>query len=92
MVRHFLIAIGCTIPLDRQFAPTGQDFHRFHLIYEDLQQACRLALELDPVPDGYQELNLLSLEGHGKYRATKARRVLGWEPAERWEDYWRREQ
>ena len=69
---------------------TGQDFHRFHLIYEDLQEACRLALELGSVPDDYQELNLLSLEGHGKYSATKARRILGFQPRQRWEDLYRR--
>ena len=69
---------------------TGEDFHRFYLVYEDLQQTCRLALELESVPDHYQELNLLSFEGHGKYSAAKARRILGFEPAEHWEDYFRR--
>ena len=69
---------------------TGQDFHRFYVVYEDLHQACRLALELESVPDHYQELNLLSFEGHGKYSATRARRILGFEPEELWEDYFRR--
>ena len=69
---------------------TGQDFHRFYVVYEDLQQACRQALELDPVPDHYQDINLLSFEGHGKYSTARARRILGFEPAEHWEDYYRR--
>jgi len=68
-----------------------RDFHHFHVFHEDLQQACRLALELDTVPEGYQEFNLLSMEGHGKYRAEKARRILGFRPSERWEEYYRRE-
>ena len=68
----------------------GEDFHRFAMVYDDLWEACRLALELESVPDWYQELNLLSYEGHGKYSAVKARRILGWEPAERWEEYYRR--
>lgn len=69
---------------------TGQDFHRFAIVYEDLWEACRRALELESVPDWYQELNLLSYEGQGKYRAAKARRLLGWAPGERWEEYYRR--
>jgi dTDP-4-dehydrorhamnose reductase len=69
---------------------TGQDFQPFHVIHDDLQQACRLALQLESVPDGYQECNLLSMEGHGKYRAEKARRILGFQPRERWEEYYRR--
>ena len=68
----------------------GQDFHRFHLVYDDLEQACRRALELETVPGGYQELNLLSLEGHGKYRASKARRIIGFEPRTCWEECYRR--
>lgn len=68
----------------------GQDFHRFGVVYEDLWDACRRALELEPVPDWYQEINLLSYEGHGKYSATKARRLLGWQPSEAWEKYFSR--
>lgn len=71
-------------------AASGQDFHRFHLVYDDLQQACRRALAVEAVPGGYQELNLLSLEGHGKYRAAAARRLLGFAPQARWEELYRR--
>ena len=74
----------------RPASTNGQDFHRFHVIHDDLQEACRLALELESVPDDYQELNLLSLEGHGKYSATKARRILGFQPLQRWEEEYRR--
>lgn len=68
----------------------GQDFHRFAVVYDDLHRACKLALELDPVPDWYQEINLLSFEGQGKFVAHRARRILGFAPAEPWEDYYRR--
>jgi nucleoside-diphosphate-sugar epimerase len=74
----------------RPEATTGQDFHRFHVIHDDLVEACRLALELESVPEDYQELNLLSLEGHGKYSASRARRVLGFQPLQRWEELYRR--
>ena len=69
---------------------TGRDLHPYYLVYEDLHQACRLALELASVPGDYQELDLLSFEAQGKYRADKARRILGFEPAERWDEYLRR--
>ena len=68
----------------------GRDFHRFAVVYDDLWDACRRALELDPVPDWYQEVNLLSFGEHGKYSAAQARRLLHWEPAEHWEKYYRR--
>lgn len=69
---------------------TGQDLHPYYLVYEDLHQACRLALELESVPDHYQELDLLSFETQGIYSLDKARRILGFEPGERWDRYSRR--
>ena len=66
------------------------DFPPFTVVWEDLWQACRLALEIDEVPEGFQEFNLLSWEGHGKYNVEKARRILGFEPLKRWEEYYRR--
>ncbi|MCY4603765.1 MAG: hypothetical protein OXE49_05980, partial [Gemmatimonadetes bacterium] len=65
-------------------------FPPFTVVWEDLQQACRLALEIPEVPDCFQEFNLLSWEGHGKYNVDKARRILGFEPTERWERYFAR--
>jgi nucleoside-diphosphate-sugar epimerase len=66
------------------------DFPPFTVVWEDLQQACRLALEIEAVPDGFQEFNLLSWEGHGKYTVDKARRLLGFEPTEDWQRYYAR--
>ncbi|MEW6751637.1 MAG: NAD(P)-dependent oxidoreductase [Candidatus Latescibacterota bacterium] len=75
---------------DRPQRTVGQDFHVFHVIYEDVVRACRLALEAESVPDCYQDFSLLSFEGHGKYNVNKARRILGFEPAQRWEELFRR--
>ncbi len=69
---------------------SGRDFHQFAIIYDDLAHACRLALEVESVPDGFQDFNMLSFEAHGRYSVEKARRLLGFEPLERWEDYYRR--
>ncbi len=68
----------------------GTDFHPFTIVYDDLAHASRLALEIESVPDDVQEFNMLSFEAQGKYSIEKARRILGYEPQEKWEDYYRR--
>jgi nucleoside-diphosphate-sugar epimerase len=65
---------------------SGQDFPPFTVVWEDLQQACRLALELESVPDNFQVINMLSYVGHGKYSVGKAGRLLGYRPQQRWEE------
>ena len=67
-----------------------QDFPPFYLVWEDLQYACRLALEIESVPGHFQALNMLSYLHHEKYPIDKARQILGFEPAEEWESYFRR--
>ena len=69
---------------------SGNDFPPFTITFEDFQHACRLALEIESVPGNNQDFNMLSYEGHGKYRVDKARRILGFEPQEKWEDYYKR--
>jgi hypothetical protein len=69
---------------------TGRDFHPFTITHDDLQLACRLALELETVPEWFQSINLLSFLAQGKYRIDKAKRILGFEPQEEVERYYRR--
>lgn len=69
---------------------SGQDYPPFTIVWEDLQVACRLALEIESIPDNFQEFDMLSYEGHGKYSVEKARRILGFEPTEKWEKYFER--
>ena len=69
---------------------TTHDFPTMSIIYEDLARACRLALDIESVPDAYQEFVMFSYEGHGKYTLDKARRILGFEPLEKWESYYKR--
>ena len=69
---------------------TGEDFPPFAIVWEDLQHACRLALEIDSVPDDFQSFNMLSYLSHGKYRMDKARRILGFELQGDWEAYYKR--
>lgn len=68
-----------------------EDFPPFTIVWEDLQNACRLAIEVESVPECYQEFNLLSYLGHGKYMTEKAARMLGYAPREDWTAYFRRE-
>ena len=73
--------------------PTEQhqaDHPPFTVIYEDLQLAVRLALEIDEIPGFYQEFNMTSFERHGKYNSDKARRILGWERTDEWERFYDR--
>ncbi|MBI4551716.1 MAG: NAD(P)-dependent oxidoreductase [Candidatus Latescibacteria bacterium] len=67
-----------------------EDFPPFTVVWEDLAYACRLALEIDSIPDDFQYFNMLSHPGHGKYSIDKARRILGYEPLERLEPYFKR--
>ena len=68
----------------------GEDFPPFTVVWEDLQQACRLALEIESVPDNFQCFNLHSYLGQGKYLLDKAKRILGHQPLAPWADYYRR--
>ncbi|MBI4530423.1 MAG: NAD(P)-dependent oxidoreductase [Candidatus Latescibacteria bacterium] len=67
-----------------------KDFEPFTVVWEDLQHACRLALEIDTIPDNFQAFNLLSYLSHGKYLVEKAKRILGYTPLERVENYFTR--
>lgn len=68
----------------------GEDFPPFTVVWEDLQHACRLALEIESVPDNFQCFNLHSYLGQGKYLLDKAKRILGHQPLAPWADYYRR--
>lgn len=68
----------------------SEDFPPFTVVWEDLQHACRLALEIESVPDNFQCFNLHSYLGQGKYLLDKAKRILGHQPLAPWADYYRR--
>ena len=71
-------------------AVTGRDFAPFNIIWEDLQHACQLALEVEALPDNYEEFNLHSHLGQGKFSIDRARRLLGYEPTQDWARRYRR--
>ncbi|HCV26429.1 MAG TPA: NAD(P)-dependent oxidoreductase [Candidatus Latescibacteria bacterium] len=69
---------------------SGSDFPPFTIVWPDLHQACRLALEIESIQDNYQEFNLHSHLGQGKFSIDKARRMLGYEPLRNMADVYRR--
>jgi len=69
---------------------TGQDFPPFNIVWEDLVEVCRLAVEIESVPGGFQSFNMHSYQGHGKYLLDKAERILGFRPLEPVERLYRR--
>jgi len=68
----------------------GADFPPFTIVWPDLVQACKLALEIESVPDNYQEFNLHSHVGQGKFGLERARRILGYEPIRNMAELYRR--
>lgn len=72
-------------------AHINEDFPPFTVVWEDLAHACRLAIESESIPDGFQSFNLLSYPGHGKYALGKAQRVLGFQPLVPLESFFKRE-
>lgn len=56
------------------------DHPPFTIVYDDLVEACRLALEIESVPGYFQTFNLGSYLQQGKYSIEKARRLLNFEP------------
>ncbi len=69
---------------------TKRSVRDFLIIYDDLVHACKQGLELESVPDYYQEFNLHSHYGPNKYSLEKAERMLGYRPQEKWWDYQKR--
>ncbi len=57
-----------------------QELPPFTIVWEDLVEACRLAVDIEPVPGNYQYFNLHSHKGHGKFLLDKAERILGYRP------------
>lgn len=66
------------------------DFPPFTIVWSDLVEACRIAMEIESVPDGYQAFILHSHLSQGKYSVEKARCLLGYAPRENVERFYRR--
>ena len=63
----------------------------FLIVWEDLVSACRLALDVEAVPDNFQSFNLHSACPQGKYSTEKAQRMLGYAPRVRLGEFYKRQ-
>ncbi|MEW6752148.1 MAG: NAD(P)-dependent oxidoreductase [Candidatus Latescibacterota bacterium] len=68
----------------------GQDFPPFTVNWEDLVEACRLAIEVESVPGNYQSFEMHSHLGHHKHLLDHAERILGFRPHAPVEQLYRR--
>ncbi len=62
----------------------------FLVSWEDTGRAFRAAVEAPPMPHPYEPFIITTDLPHGKFSAEKAKRLLGWEPQDRFEGHWRR--
>jgi nucleoside-diphosphate-sugar epimerase len=70
----------------------GQDFVPFTVTWSDAAEALRpcLALDLDSLPSRCETFNIFADVPHGKFSNERAKRVLGWRPRHRLEQFWRK--
>ena len=70
----------------------GQDFTPFSVTWQDAAQAFRPALtvDLDSLPSRCEVFYIFADLPHGKFSNEKAKRVLGWQPTNSLEQFWKR--
>jgi len=70
----------------------GQGINSFAVTFRDAAQAIKLALEVDleKLPSRNEIFFITSDLPHGQYSNTKTRRLLGFEPQDKLEKFWRR--
>ena len=70
----------------------GQDFTPFSVTWGDSAQAFRPALDidLDDLPSKCEIFNIFADLPHGRFSNEKAKRVLGWQPTDSMDHFWRK--
>ena len=76
------------IPTPEQY---GSDTNPFSVTFPDAARAIRKCLEVDleTLPSRSEIFHITTDTPHGRYSNAKARRLLGWEPQDLLEGYWR---
>ena len=62
----------------------------FCVVWSDLLHACRLALEIESVPDYFQQFHVMSYTSQGRYDTRRLKQIIGFEPVKPWVDYYKR--
>ena len=72
----------------------GGDTNPFSVTFPDAARAIRRCLEVDlsTMPSPCEIFHITGDTPHGRYHNTKARRLLGWQPQDTLEKYWRKKQ
>ena len=70
----------------------GQDFTPFSVTWEDAAEAFRRSLEIDleKLPSRCEVFYILADLPHQKFTNEKAKRILGWQPKDQLEQFWRK--
>jgi nucleoside-diphosphate-sugar epimerase len=70
----------------------GSDTSPFSVTFPDAARAIRKCLEVDlrTLPSRCEIFFITTDTPHGRYHNAKARRLLGWEPLDKLEGYWRK--
>ena len=70
----------------------GRDLNPFTVSWRDAGEAIKLALEVDlsTLPSQNESFFVTTDLPHGKYSNKKAKRLLGFEPQDNLEQYWRK--
>ena len=72
----------------------GQDFTPFTVSWGDAGQAFRpaLSIDLDKLPSKCEVFNIFADIPHQKFSNEKAKRILGWQPVDQLDQFWRKVQ
>jgi nucleoside-diphosphate-sugar epimerase len=94
---NYSIHVLCTLflnfaPPEAKPARRGRDLNSFAVTFRDAAQAIKCALEVDlaRLPSKNEIFYITADLPHGKYSNQKTRRLLGWEPQDTLEEYWRK--
>jgi nucleoside-diphosphate-sugar epimerase len=81
-------------PAQPKAGETSRELNPFSVTFPDAARALRRALEtdLDTLPSRNEIFYILADLPHGKYSNAKAKRLLGWQPQDKLEAYWRKPQ
>jgi len=72
--------------------PLGEDFTPYTVTWSDAATAftCALDIELDKLPSRCEQFFISADLPHGKWSNEKTKRILGWRPKDRLEQFWKK--
>jgi nucleoside-diphosphate-sugar epimerase len=68
----------------------GDFIHPLTVSWADAANALHCALKVESLPSPYEYMHIGADLPHGVFPNDKAKRLLGWQPRDRFEEYYRR--